>query len=57
MFDAVASHFGETHPETTFVDYEVFGNIHGSGETTIVPAIPAKLKEYNVTAVVAGVGG
>jgi hypothetical protein len=57
MFAAIAEQFAAGHPQTTFVDYEVFGNIHGASETALVQMIPQKLREHKVAAVVAGVGG
>jgi hypothetical protein len=57
MFTAIQDRFGADHPDAAFVDYEVFGNIHGAAENVLVQNIPARLREHGVTAVVAGVGG
>jgi hypothetical protein len=57
MFAEIRERFAAAHPDTVFVDHEVFGNIHGASENEAVQGIPAKLHEHGVTAVVAGVGG
>ena len=44
------------YPGISFVDHDVFGNTHGHDEHEVVAAIPGKLRELGVDAVVSGVG-
>ena len=43
-------------PNIEFVEYPVFGNIHGADENEIVRQLPERLKELGCDAVVVGVG-
>ena len=38
------------------IDYEAFGNTHGSDEREMIAALPAKLLSLDVDAVVSGMG-
>jgi hypothetical protein len=46
----------EQYPSVQFVNYEVFGDIHGGDEHEIVQKLPVLLREHQVDAVIAGVG-
>ncbi len=50
--DALRARF----PGAAFVEYPVFGNIHGADELEIVDRLPALLAEHGVDAVICGVG-
>jgi hypothetical protein len=41
---------------TTFISYERFGNIHGPDERDVFDALPGRLAEARVKALVVGVG-
>ena len=44
------------YPGVKFVNWREFGNTHGSDERAVVAALPAKLKELGVDAVISGMG-
>jgi len=43
-------------PGIRFVSWREFGNTHGSGERAVVAALPRRLKELGVDAVISGMG-
>jgi hypothetical protein len=43
-------------PNAQFVEYPVFGNIHGTDELEVVAKLPETLAEHGVDAVLIGVG-
>ena len=43
-------------PSARFVEYPVFGNIHGPDELEVVERLPELLREHGVDAVICGVG-
>ena len=45
------------YPDISFVDYDVFGNIHGASETEVVAALPTLLKQHKADIAVIGVAG
>jgi hypothetical protein len=56
MFEIISEHLAAQFPDVRFVDHTVFGNMHGPEEREIVAALPGKLHEHGVDAVVVGVG-
>ena len=46
----------EAYPGIKFVSHEVFGNTHGSRQKELVAAVPEKLREHGVDAVISSVG-
>lgn len=44
------------YPGIKFVDHEFFGNIHGRDGHIVQAALPGKLKEAGVDAVITGIG-
>lgn len=56
IFDIVSRKLSETYPGMKFVRHEVFGNTHGSQQKALLAAVPDKLKEHGVDAVIASVG-
>ena len=42
-------------PDTRFVNWAEFGNIHGSDERAVVAALPGRLKALGADAVIVGV--
>ena len=43
-------------PGVSIVPYDVFGNTHGPDESTIIEALPRRLRDRGVDAVVSGMG-
>jgi hypothetical protein len=56
MFPLLQAGLAERYPGSTFVPYEHFGNVHGHDEREVLAALPQKLKDANLDAVVVGVG-
>jgi hypothetical protein len=56
MFPILERELGQRFPEMKFVDYTVFGNVHGMHEREAVAQIPSRLREHEVDAVIVGVG-
>jgi hypothetical protein len=56
VFSVVEEQLRQRYPAVRFVNYEVFGDIHGGDEHEIVRRIPVLLREHKVDAVIAGVG-
>ena len=45
------------YPGVKFVDYTVFGNIHGGKQAEVTAALPDLLAKHGCDAVISGVGG
>ena len=56
MFPLLQAGLAERYPGSTFVPYEHFGNVHGHDEREVLEALPQKLKDARLDAVVVGVG-
>jgi hypothetical protein len=58
MFEAVKAQLSAAFPGVRYIDYQVFGNIHGSDaeEKTNLSALPERLRKHRVDAVVLAVG-
>ena len=48
--------FQKRYPGVKFVEHEFFGNIHGRDGHLVQAALPQKLKEAGVDAVISGIG-
>jgi hypothetical protein len=46
----------ERFPGARFVGYQTFGNTHGSDEHRVVAALPGRLQDHRVDAVISGMG-
>lgn len=46
----------ELYPDVRFIDETVFGNIKGRDEAQVLAGLPARFKEYEVDAVITGIG-
>ena len=55
MFEAIAERIKAQFPDVRFVNWAEFGNIHGSDERSVVAALPRRLKELGVDAVITAV--
>ena len=56
MFAIWQRELKKLYPNITFVPWQEFGEIHGANEHAVLEALPGKLKEHNVDAVLVGVG-
>ncbi|MBM3344965.1 MAG: hypothetical protein FJY55_00470 [Betaproteobacteria bacterium] len=56
MFPLLQAGLAEKYPGSTFVPYEHFGNVHGHDEREVLAALPDRLREAKLDAVVVGVG-
>ena len=54
VFDALEEGLKARYPGVCFVSWREFGNTHGSDERQVVAAIPQRLKELGVDAVISG---
>jgi hypothetical protein len=56
MFPLIRDQLSERFTDIKFVDASVFGRIHGRDEREVIAALPDKLHEYGVDAVISAVG-
>ncbi|MFC1965325.1 hypothetical protein ACFLWI_00005 [Chloroflexota bacterium] len=56
VFPIVRESLQKRYPSIKFVDYSVFGNLHGPKERELVAALPGLLREQGCDAVISGVG-
>ena len=56
MFPLLQGGIAEQFPGSEFVPYSEFGNIHGHNEHEVIAALPARLRERRLDAVVVGIG-
>ncbi len=56
MFPIIRETLRKRYPAVKFVEDDVFGNSHGQQEYESVAALPEKLLQHGVDAVISGVG-
>ena len=56
IFEHLRDELSGPYPEVAFVDYEVFGNVHGHREDDILGTLPGLLEEHGCDAVLSGIG-
>ena len=56
MFPLIQAGLAEKFPGSTFVPHTAFGNMHGHDEREVLEALPQRLREEKLDAVVVGVG-
>lgn len=56
IYELVEAELAKRYPTMTFVPYPEFGNIHGEDEPQVFAALPDRLREEEVDAVIVGVG-
>jgi hypothetical protein len=58
MFEIVKGEIDARYQDVTYVDYDVFGDIHGSvtAEREAIGGLVDKLRQYRVDAAIVGVG-
>ncbi len=54
VFDALEEGLKARYPGVRFVNWREFGNTHGSDERQVVAALPQRMKELGVDAVISG---
>jgi hypothetical protein len=57
IFPIVRESLSKRYSGIKFIEYPVFGNIHGLQEAEIVANLPDKLHQHGCDAVISGVGG
>jgi hypothetical protein len=55
-FPIIEEELARRFPGISFVNYSVFGDIHGADELEVVERLPELLREHGIDAVIAGVG-
>ena len=55
-FPILREELAKRYPGIRFVTYDTFGNLHGPNQRELVAKVPALLKEYQVDAVISGIG-
>ena len=56
MFPVLRAALGERYPGVKIVEYDVFGDTHGSKEREIIASLPRRLRENGCQAVISSVG-
>lgn len=56
LFPLLTEQLIDRYPDIEIVDYDEFGNTHGSDEKQMIAGLPAALASRHVDAVVSGVG-
>ena len=57
MYEMMRGILRGEYPDISFVDHDVFGNIHGATETEVVAALPQLLKQHKADVAVIGIAG
>ena len=56
IFPAIEKELVKRYPGIKFVDYEVFGSIHGGEEREMLDSLRDKLRQNKCDAVISGIG-
>jgi len=56
MFPLLQAGLNKKYPGSSFVPYDYFGNVHGHDEREVLAALPQRLRDSEVDAVIVGVG-
>jgi|GEM_PF-165595 len=56
VFEQLEASLRQRYPGVKFLNWDLFGNTHGSDERNVVANLPQKLKELGADAVVSGMG-
>ncbi len=56
IFPFIRKAMRERYPGIKFVEFDIFGNIHGAREAEKIAALPRLLHEYGCDVVISGVG-
>jgi hypothetical protein len=56
IFPIINKELERRYPKTKFVSYEMFGSTHGGDEAQTIAALPEKLRQNKVDAIISGIG-
>lgn len=56
MFPVLQRRLAEAYPGVAFVGHDAFGSTFGGNEHAVLAALPERLRELNINAVISGVG-
>lgn len=56
IFPILEENLSKQFADIEFIDYQCFGSIFGSNEHAVLLALPKRLKELEINAVISGVG-
>lgn len=56
IFRVIQEALEQRAPGVRFIDYSVFGNIHGPDQDALTVGLPDKLNDHACTAVIVGIG-
>lgn len=56
LFPAISEELKQRFEGVEFIDFDSFGNTHGGDEADVIAALPARLREHRIDAVISGVG-
>ncbi|MBI1734219.1 MAG: hypothetical protein HYR51_03505 [Candidatus Rokubacteria bacterium] len=54
IFPILREEIGRRYRDVKFVEYKVFGSTHGASEHRVIAALPERLRELGVDAVISG---
>lgn len=54
IFPILEEELAKRYPGIKFINYELFGSIHGDEERKVLADLPGKLKRFGVDAVISG---
>ncbi|MFH1652280.1 MAG: hypothetical protein ABID87_09315 [Chloroflexota bacterium] len=57
MFPKIREVMTRRYPGIKFVDYNTFGNTHGTNEAEIMKSLATQLRKHGCDAVISGIGG
>lgn len=55
IFSYIKDALTERHPGIRFIDYQVFGDLHGKQQEELAAAIPDRLREHGANAAISGI--
>ena len=56
IFPMIEKELAKRYPGINFINYEMFGNMHGGGEAKVIANLPDKLKQFKFDAIISGIG-
>lgn len=56
IFPIIRQSLSKRYPGIKFVDYDVFGDTHGTKQRELIAALPDMLRQHGCDAVISGVG-
>ena len=56
IFPIISKELKRRYPKTQFVSYKTFGSVYGGDEAQTIAALPEKLRQHKVDAIISGIG-